>query len=156
MQEFVKFFSPSIELIVSRSIEEGINPAPPFIAIGRLVCGWATRRNEHKRSSEQKIVFTKFILNPHARPLFSKVLCDGIKELETAEAKCLSALFMEDSNDENISYLFLRFSEQRALETHEDGNFSRKLKEQVDGFLASKERGVYKEIIGFLSKEEID
>lgn len=121
---------------------------------GALVGGWIVRPNESKRTSDQTIYFTKFTAVPGKRAELVNILLGSLPDLEKDEPGTLSMLIIEDVNDENALYIFDRFADKKALENHANGNAAAKVLPLTVSLVQSSEGGPFKEVMGFLSKDE--
>jgi quinol monooxygenase YgiN len=81
-------------------------------------------------------------------------LLDGLTEIEKNEPGTLSILLIEDENDENVVYVMERFGDQKGLEGHMNGEAGKKALPVVKELMESREGGFFKEVAGFVSKDE--
>jgi quinol monooxygenase YgiN len=96
----------------------------------------------------------KLTTKPGLRPALNEVIYTGLSEMSEKEPGCLTALLIEDANDDNVTYIFERFANQSALDAHNNSNSSKEFVKQATSFLVAKEKGIFKAVIGFLSKED--
>jgi quinol monooxygenase YgiN len=99
-------------------------------------------------------LFAKYTLLPGKRAGFNKALSEGLKDVDTHEPGTLTILLIEDDTDENVSFVMERFADQAALEAHMNGPGAAKVGPLVKEAVKSREGGMFKEVTGFLSKDE--
>jgi quinol monooxygenase YgiN len=121
---------------------------------GNLVQGWRSRPHETKRSPDEKILLVEFTTHPGKRSDLSTLLLSGLPVMEKEEPGTLSMLVIEDAQDENVLYVFERFKDQQALEDHQNAAPAAKVKQSAKKLATSVDLGLFKEVMGFLSKEE--
>jgi quinol monooxygenase YgiN len=119
-----------------------------------MLGGWLTRPNESKRTCDQIILFAKYTLHPGKRATFQKALLDGLPAIDKEEPGTLSILLIEDDSNENVTYVLERFKDQAAFEAHMHGSGAAKVMPIVEDCMKTREGGVFKEVAGFLSKDE--
>jgi quinol monooxygenase YgiN len=124
------------------------------MGLGYMQGGWLTRPNEPKRTKDQIILFAKYTLKPGKRDVFQKALCDGMPKMEKGEPKTLSVFVIEDDTDPNVTYVMERFADKSGLEEHGKGAAAASVMPIIKDLIESREGGVFKEIAGFLSKDE--
>jgi quinol monooxygenase YgiN len=119
-----------------------------------MLGGWLTRSNETKRTKDQIILFAKYTLQPGARTEFNKVLLDGLSTIDKEEPGTYSILLIEDDTHDDITYVMERFVNQAAFDAHMNGDGAKKVGPIVQKLMKSRDGGVFKEVAGFLSKDE--
>jgi quinol monooxygenase YgiN len=134
--------------------KEGVNSGPPTIAFGYVVGGWLTRPGESKRTKDQIILFAKYTTHPGKRSEFTKVLYDGMGDIDTHEPGTLSILLIEDDQDADITYVMERFKDQAAIEAHMNGPGAAKVGPLLKGLVTGRVGGKFREVAGFVSKDE--
>jgi quinol monooxygenase YgiN len=144
-----------MHLIAREGKEQGVNAGPPQMGFGNLLGGWLTRPGETKpRSKDQIILFAKYTTLPGKRAPFNKVLYDGMAGIDKNEPGCLTILLIEDDQDEDVTFVMERFENEAALDAHMNGPAAAKVGPLVKEFVKSREGGKFKELTGFLSKDE--
>jgi quinol monooxygenase YgiN len=131
-----------------------VNSGPPTIAFGYVVGGWLTRPGESKRTKDQIILFAKYTTHPGKRSEFTKVLYDGIDDIDTHEPGTLSILLIEDDQDADVTYVMERFKDQAAIEAHMNGPGAAKVGPLLKELVAGRVGGKFREVAGFVSKDE--
>jgi quinol monooxygenase YgiN len=63
-------------------------------------------------------------------------------------------LVIEDAQVDNVPYSFEKFKDQRAFEEHQNAAPAAKVKQSAQKLATSIDLGLFKEAMGFLSKEE--
>jgi quinol monooxygenase YgiN len=124
------------------------------MGFGSLLGGWLNRPGESKRTSDQIILFAKYTLNPGKRNEFQDVLLSGLPSMEKDEPGTLSVMLIEDDTDGDVTYVMERFNGKSGMEAHGKGAAAAKAMPIVGPLVKSREGGVFKEIAGFLSKDE--
>ena len=66
----------------------------------------------------------------------------------------MSILLIEDGNDPNVSFVLERFADKKGLEGHMNGEAGKKALPVVKELMESREGGFFREVAGFLSKDE--
>jgi quinol monooxygenase YgiN len=141
-------------MVSSAGQKEGVNSAPPTISFGNMLGGWLTRPGESKRTSDQIILYAKYTIQSGKRDEFSKVLVDGMSTIKTAEPGTLSILLIEDVSDPDVVYVMERFENQAAMDAHMNGDAGKAVGPTIKALMKNREGGVFKEVAGFLSKDE--
>lgn len=85
---------------------------------------------------------------------FNKVLYYGMADIDQHEPGTLSILLIEDDSGENVTFATERFAENAAFEAYMHGPRAAKVGPLFKYSIKSREGGVFKEIAGFLSKDE--
>jgi quinol monooxygenase YgiN len=138
----------------SKSIAGNINSAPPEMRFGHVLGGWSTRPHETKRSPDDKILIVKFTTHQGKRADLSKFLLSRLPAMEKEEQGTLSVLFIEDAQNENVLYTFERFKSPDGFKEHQRLAKAANVKEKADELTSSVDFGMFKEVMGFLTKDE--
>jgi len=77
-----------------------------------------------------------------------------MKTIDKAEPGTLSILLIEDEQQEDVCYVMERFRDQEAMDAHMNGEAGKAVGPVMKEMVLSREGGVFKEVAGFLSKDE--
>jgi quinol monooxygenase YgiN len=99
-------------------------------------------------------LFAKYTLKPGKRTEFNNVLLNGLTIIDKEEQGTLSIVLIADETDENVTFVMERFDGQAGLEGHMNGTAAKEVHEKLGDWVESREGGFFKEVAGFLSKDE--